>query len=263
MNESAELPTYQPTSVYCALISCGAFYPSFRTIDVIFWDELFRDALQTKEQGLQIELHPIQIDRFMTKMAAGGLGKVKKENVKKVYSITPHGIVTLLAVLVPQDRVIPLDETLLIQYFIDTYRDLLRQMITATEDDELIGKFESLTVPGSVLQYQSALQERVIKDSMQRIKESENLLRYIESKRQEGKSISDIQEGLPESFSYRMSYRKSFKEWLSYLPENVRQVQFDFGFKLRKEAFYEKRLLVQRHTQEMMQDLSGTKPEKA
>ena len=257
MPTPSELTAHQPTSVYCALISCGAFYPNFRTLDVIFWDELFRDALQTKEQGLQMELHPIQIDRFMTKLAAQKLGSVTKENVKKVYSITPQGIVALVGLLVPEERLIPMDEALLIQYFIDVYRDTLHRMVASCNDAPLLERFVALTAPGLVLKCQSNLLAKVIKDSQQRIKESENLLRYIAAKTEAGKSVREIHEELPEAFSYRMYYRKSFKEWLSYLPENIRQLQFASGFKMRKEAFYEKRLLVQKRMLEVMQELGG------
>jgi DNA-binding PadR family transcriptional regulator len=260
MIKSEDLPVQHSATVVCALISCAVFHGEFRSSDVIFWDELFRDALQYREQKVGGGLHPVQIDRILVRLKEFGYAAVNKIGPKKIYAINIKGVVALVSHLVPADRLLPLDETLLIQYFLTTYDQLLRDLVRQKGDDELLASLDQLLTGNRVFKGQKELLETMIQASQKRIAASQSLIKHIEEQINRGVDFDEIHHRLPSEFSYNLSYRKGFKDLLKVLPADFRRQEFEHGFKKRKELFYEKHLYVQLQYLELLKEMMTNTP---
>ncbi|MBF0440393.1 MAG: hypothetical protein HQK54_00665 [Oligoflexales bacterium] len=231
---------HQTSALLCSLISCGVFYHKFRATDVMFWYEFFSDALQLKEQGKEVEIHAMQVNRIIEKLEQEKVAQVTKKDSKKSFTILPAGILSLLKILLPYDRLIHVDEALMIQYFLT----ILKHRFIDHFKKSTIPESEYMEVfqPHKVYDIQISFLDKVIADTKARIRESQKLQAFLCEEQNKGKHFDEIIKTMPSEFSYRLSYRKPYREWLSELPPDIRDLEINHTAKNRKNDYYEKRL---------------------
>ena len=199
---------------------------------------LLKNSFHTDFTSDDLQLQTIQILRWLEKFEKKGWAAKLEPHSKPVYQLTTFGLIELLQSFADSDKQMPVSEAIFIQSYLSTYEQIIRDTINSLGDITIEQEKVLNRILGKsyVLRQQVAILDRLIRDLQYRIDESSKLIKFIDG--QQDKDINQVLASIPSEFSYQLSYRKPFKEWLQEMPPKLAKLEFEQGFQDRQKNFY-------------------------
>lgn len=227
-----------PVIVRLALLITGLAVEKFRGKDIIFNVDLIKSLMSSSNHFKPFDLQATQIHRMMEKYKKVGWSEIINVKSAKFYRLLPNGVNGILETLVDFEYVIPLTETIMIQWFLKTYREPIISRIRPNTSSAELKNLQEKLEDHYIVKVQLALLDQGIKEMQIRIKQSQQLQDYIKSQIQTGADLMLALKSLPTEFSYKLTHQKKFWQWLAELPEDVRAIEVERGFSEREKLLY-------------------------
>jgi len=227
-----------PVIVRLALLISGLSIDRFRGKDIIFNVDLIKSLMSGSNHFKQFELQATQIHRMMGKYRKQGWVEIITIGSGKYYKLKPDGVIGFLESLVDFDYVIPLTETVMIQWFLKTYSGPIMVRIKPYTTAAVQKRLEQKLEEDYIVKSQLVLLEAGAHEMTRRISQSQELQDYIKAQVQAGKELIPSLKALPTEYSYRLTHQKRFWQWLSELPEDVQKMEVERGFNEREKLLY-------------------------
>ena len=256
--EKKNIVNRDSTVISCAIFTAGLVQRDIRAKDILFYIDLMGDMFQTDQFGRTIEVQTVQILRMLDKFIAWGWAQKKTEAAKPTYEVTPEGYLELLKSFTDKDVQLPINEALFIQSYLDSYAGIIEDYIKSLGlSGESYAKLEKYLSPKYVLVNQLKLVERAIRDFERRVALNLELSKFVKSSQDQGRSMEEIIKEMPSEFSYQLSYRMPFKEWLGAMPIKLATHELTDGISVRQKNFYQPILKVLHSQKSFYQNLIG------
>lgn len=227
-----------PVIVRLSLLITGLAIDQFRGKDIIFNVDLIKSLMSGSNHFIQFELQATQIHRMMDKYSKQGWVDIITIGAGKHYKLRPAGVIGFLESLVDFDYVIPLTETVMIQWFLKTYSVPIMARIRPHTSESVQKRLEQKLEEDYIIKAQLKLLDAGAQEMMQRISQSQQLQDYIKLQLDAGKELIPSLKALPTEYSYRLTHQKRFWQWLSELPEDVQKMEVERGFNEREKLLY-------------------------
>lgn len=227
-----------PVIVRLSLLITGLAIEKFRGKDIIFNVDLIKSLMSASNHFKPFDLQATQIHRMMGKYKKMGWCEIINEGAAKFYRLQPAGVNGILRTLVDFEYVIPITETIMIQWFLKTYRDPIIRRIKPHTSAKDFKELEEKLEDEYIVTAQQSLLDHGIQEMKLRIKQSQQLQDYIKAQLRSGTDLMEALKSLPTEFSYKLTHQKRFWQWLAELPEDVRVIEVERGFSEREKLLY-------------------------
>jgi hypothetical protein len=225
-----------------ALFITGLVTSRIRARDVIFYVDLIKNVFEASIHYPAFELQTVQILRLFKRYQDLGWGTVHQEGAAVSLIVSGTGLFQTLNALVQVEHILPLNESIFLQWLLDTYKEHLRLRIAPQlkiEDQKVLEKH---LAPFSLFRAQLQRLEAGIGNLEGRIEDSRRLVSFVENAMKSGLEPDAIVDTLPSEYSYRLSHQKRFQRWLKELPEDLMPFELSEGIAIRQRSLYQRLL---------------------
>ncbi|NRA67564.1 MAG: hypothetical protein HRU19_23995 [Pseudobacteriovorax sp.] len=202
---------------------------------------LVKNLPRTGPSCLSFDVQITQITRILKKYEERGWTE-KADQKSAGFTFKPEPLLKLLGSLADHDEILPVKQILFLQAYLDSYHRVIRSVLAERGLDlnsEASQKNLMVFEKGHLFRKQIQLLKQGVADIKERILDSEKLIEFIsDHKDTPQKALTS----LSSEYSYRLSHMRSFKEWLEHLPPAFLEHEFQAGFELRHERFYQSSL---------------------
>ena len=223
--------------IHCGLIAAGAVSGRFRMAEIRFYVDLFGGQLLLGSSKQPVAIQSVQIMRILEGLTADGMAQIEKVKSHTYYRLLPNGYLYLLENLVATDHRLPIEDTLFINYFIDSYREVILKLsgdLTPAQAKRL----EEITQPGSMIERQLAILDTIIAKLRHRQQDYLKILTFLSDTKSSRMTLAEKIERLPLGPSIPQTFNRSLREALLGLPEAIREREVTTGFHKRHQQFY-------------------------
>jgi uncharacterized protein YeeX (DUF496 family) len=116
-------------------------------------------------------------------------------------------------------------------------------------------RIQEITKAGTLISQQLRLIEESIRDVSFRIEQSNRLQNYIKTASDKKANLDEIISNIPSEYSYRLSHRKRFRDFIKDLPKELKAFEIERGIELRQKNLYRHSLLLFNNTKVFYQTL--------
>lgn len=226
--------TAHSTLFNSALMSAAVSAKQFRTAHVQFYLDLYSNFLEYHTVGSDIDIQAVQINRAMETLQKDGYATIEKTGSRKTYRLLPSGFLELIGIMTEQERLLPIEETLFLNYLIKGYGHAIREHLNQHPNaSSLAERFHRLLDPKYVIECQLKILEKATQNVDKRIQD------YEVHSPPDLENIDTSDEAVAEfvrNFPFRLSYRKSLEELFEELPKDIVLHEITQGFTNRKNS---------------------------
>jgi len=186
-----------------------------------------------------VVIQSVQIMRILEALEADGYAKVTKKGAQTYYGLTAEGVLYLIQELVKTEHYLPIAEILFINYYLTTYRPQLQRLAKSIANADEQAKLLALLKPGLMLERQLGILDQIIQRLEGRQADYDKIRKFLENPANAELSLDERIKKLPLGPSIPQTYKKSLREVLEDLPENLRAQEINQGFQQRREYYLE------------------------
>jgi hypothetical protein len=212
----------------------------FRQKDIRFLIELFSNWMEATLGDVSLEIHNVQISRFLEGVVQEGRAKRLRGKTPR-YQLTRHGLVQLLSGLVSQPSFLPLEHVFFIYYFLKSYGKLFDDLL-ANEgyhfSPSLRAELVALRSPELLVQNQRRFVDKEIAKLDSRIQEARDAARLGETILARNGRTEEIVSEIQRRFPYELNSRKPLSELISEVPEPFRAWEMTRGLHNRADYLW-------------------------
>jgi hypothetical protein len=171
------------------------------------------------------------------------MGWISLETVKKtkIYRLSRQGFLGLLGSFREQTELTSMEEVLLLFSTLDTFRPFLLAYLLPPGHKLNAGdvaRVHELIDPDWLLENYMSVLDRRIQMIQTRIDENKEMSRFIQRSMESGESFPSLVDRVHRTFSYQMSYAKTFKELLLEIPEDLGRFELKQGLNQRSDTLF-------------------------
>ncbi|MDQ3231761.1 MAG: hypothetical protein M3Q07_08075 [Pseudobdellovibrionaceae bacterium] len=228
--------------VRTALFIAGLTSQRVRARDVLFSIDLVKNIFEASIHCPEFELQSVQILRLFKKYDEHGWGRMTTEGSAVILHLNGEGLFQILHSLVQVDHIMPLNESIFLQWFLDSYQTHIRARIKPELSPDKQVQLETYLKPHALFDAQLKRLDMGMIDMQRRIDDSRRLVLFVDKARSQGLRPEEIVQTLPSEFSYRMTHQKRFRTWLQELPGDILPFEMEQGIAYRQKHLYQRLL---------------------
>jgi len=228
--------------VRTALLIAGLTTPRVRAREVLFYVDMVKNIFEASIHCPDFELQTVQILRIFRRFHEQNWGHMASEGAAVSLTLHGRGLFHILRTLLDVDYIMPLNESIFLQWFLDSYQDHIRVRLKSALNHEDQQQLENHLQPYALFKAQMKRLELGMTDMQRRVDDSRRLLSFVDKARAHGLEPEEIVQTLPSEFSYRLSHQKRLRTWLLELPDDVMPFEIEQGIAKRQKHLY-RRLL--------------------
>ncbi len=215
----------------------------FRQRDLKFYLELFCNWLQYSISEEPIGVANMQVARYLRAICREGFCReVRARGQAPHYVLTRVGMVELLRLIVSQPIYKRPAFLFFVEYFIDSYRDILLEMIKregASFPPVLRLEVDSLLDLGRFRVEQRAQIEFELSKLELRIRDSRAMANLAERLEEEGKTFPEIAKQIERKYPYELNSQKPLSGLMANIPETQGRWELSTGGRARADILWQ------------------------
>ena len=223
--------------IHCGLIAASSVSGRFRMAEIRFYVDLFGGQLLLGSSKEPVAIQSVQIMRILAGLAEEGFATIEKVKSHTYYQLLPAGFLHLLESLVITEQRLPIEDTLFINYFVDSYREAICKLSTVLTPAEA-KRLTLITQPGVVVERQLTILDAIIVKLRHRQQDYLKILTFLSDTANSRLTLTEKIERLPLGPSIPQTFNRSLREALMALPEAIREREVATGFHKRHQQFY-------------------------
>lgn len=214
----------------------------FRQKDIRFLIELFSNWMEATLGDLSLEIHNVQISRYLQTLTEKNHAKKVSQKQTPCYQLTRTGLVQLLSGIVGKPNFLPLEQVFFIFYFLKSYGKIFDDLLQREGyhfSPSLRAELVALRTPELLVQNQLRFLDKELAKLTSRIHEARDAAVVGETILGKGGKVEEVVKEIQKRFPYELNSRKPLKDLIGEVPEPFRAWEMTQGLRNRAQLLWE------------------------
>lgn len=217
------------------------YQEGFRQKDLRFYIELFSNWMETTLEGPSLEIHNVQISRFLEGLVKEGFCRKGMQKGNPSYRLTRAGIIGLFGDLVNREHFLPLEQFFFLHFIVESYGQVISDLVEKEGLDfpkALKFELDYLRDPKQLVARQLKFVDKEIAKLELRVKDACDASALARSLFDKEVKTGEIIEEVQKRFPYELNNLKPFKDLLRQVPSSLRRWELVEGAEKRGLALW-------------------------